>query len=261
MTKPEILWDVYETPKLDAVAFGKYRAADDAGRPGILRAAKYNRRGHRASASNARGAIRDYLTSPFPNKGILDAHLEDYKKRLTDDSRSDEQHDNDKANHRNMKSFLNHWSQNQFGSKLITDIDEEQPPLMVGGMAVKLELDCIIQSTSKSNVQRVGGLFLNTQKGEGLGTRPETIAKRDKAGETVALLVLKAIEERFAGNQTVFPKDCIHYYVSQNKQWLAPASFAKKVKDVDACGKIAANQWIGIDPPSAFDPLKAKFHS
>ncbi|KCZ62406.1 hypothetical protein L53_12140 [Hyphomonas sp. L-53-1-40] len=260
MAEPDIIWDVYETPRLDAVTFGKYHAALDKSRPGILRGAKYNRRGHRASASDARGAMRQYLTSAFPNKGILDAHLDDYKKRLTDDSRSDEQHENDDANAENMHRFIHDWDDGNQDGKLLLPINSQQEPLNVGGVSVRIDLDCLIHSESKTGEKRVGGLFLNTQKGEGLGSKPDTIDRRDRAGNSVALLVLKTVADNFSSGRNPFPADCMHYYVRHKKIWHAPKSYKTKLADVVACGETAAEAWGNIQPPSTFDPARAAYH-
>ena len=124
-----------------------------------------------------------------------------------------------------------------------------------------MDLDCLIHSESKTGAKRVGGLFLNTQKGEGLGTQDETIAKRDRAGITVALLVVEAVKERFLGNREIYTPDCMHYYVRHNKIWTAPTSFSNALKDVHASGKTAADAWAAIEPPSSFDKDRAVFHA
>lgn len=230
------------------------------GRPGILRAAKFNRRGHRTSASESRKAIRDYLTSPFPNKGVLDAKLDKFKAQLQNATRTDEQHLNDEANVGNLSRFIKEWDENAFGSKTVLPIKAAQSPMVVGGVEIRLELDCLVHSTSKTGVDRVGAIFLNTQKGEGLGSQAEAIARRERAGVTVALLVLKRVMDEHAQKRTPFPADCLHHYVRQAKVWSAPSSFANELKDIEACGVTAAKEWVGISPPAGFDPARAKYH-
>lgn len=261
MSAPDILWDVYKTPRLDAVQFGKYFAADHGGREPILRAAKYCSRGHRATGKEARDTIRKYVTAAIPKLGALDAAKEKFSDRLNDPARSDEQHENDLTNLQSIEKFLAHWDQGKLGGKVLEALPSDQPPMDVGGLLVRMQIDFLIRGTDKAGADTVGGVFLNTQKGEGLGTKPETITKRTKGGEAIALLVLQRIINEYADDAAPHYADCWHYYIRQKHIWLAPKSHTKKRDDISAAGKTAVAEWGQVTPPAGFDPKRAEFHA
>jgi hypothetical protein len=192
--------------------------------------------------------------------GTLDAAKERFSDRLQDGSRSDEQHENDLTNLQSIEKFVGFWDQAKLGGKYLEALAADQPPMDVGGVQVRLQIDFLIRSQDKNGADTVGGVFLNTQKGEGLGTKAETIAKRNRGGEAVALLVLQRIINEHADEAVPNPADCWHCYIRQKQIWRAPKSHVRRREDLIAAGKTACLEWAAIQPPGGFDPKRAEFH-
>src|SRR5262249_10365553 len=75
MSFSDIEYDVYVTPRIGAIEFGDFAAAEGTERETILRNAKYSRRTHRARAWYARQEIVNYLTAPRRTLGSIDAAI------------------------------------------------------------------------------------------------------------------------------------------------------------------------------------------
>jgi hypothetical protein len=255
-----IEWDVYRSPKLFPVQFGNYAAATHAGTRTILQSAKYSYKGHRTSAYEARLCIRNFLVAPVPNRGTLDERLHFFDQRAQDGNRTDAQRLNDQANVAVIEAFLDYWDDNRFRRFDFQAAEDQNPLMNVGGVEVRLQLDCICLSRNNSGDRLVGAYFLNSHKGTGLGNQEETIRRRNVAGETVALLTFRQLGENYSQHGRLNPSASRHLYIREKHHWQVPTSFARKMTNLDAIGEAIYRQWPDIDPPPNFDASKAVFH-
>jgi hypothetical protein len=260
MLASEARYDVYNTPRIAPIQFGDFVAGDGAEREGLLRSAKYFRRAHRARAWFARQHIIEFLTSPLRKIGNLDAALETANSDKSNPSFSDEKRADAEASADCISMFIQHLNKIELAGREIVALPDEQFPTSVGPIGVQVDLACLLRSVDKSGADRVGGILLNTQKGKGLGQKDGTKAKRTKAGETVALLVLKRMIDEFSDIGEPRQEDAIHLYTRGGHAWRAPENYTRKLKNMEAEGRVILSLWGGIKPPSDFDPDKATFH-
>lgn len=259
MSAPDIDYDVYATPRLGAVELGDFIAAEGSERQAILRNAKYSRRAHRARAWYAKQEIVNYLTSPKRRIGDIDAAISIAE---TDSlTGTNAKQEDASASLDCLKKFL--WFPNQIAltGKDIIGLDDDQKTFDIGGLMVLFSFAALIRSVDKNGNDRIGGIFLNTRQGKGIGTQPSTIEKRKKAGETVALLGLRQLMDVYSDFGQPNPKDTYHFYVRAQHFWTAPTSYATRLKNIEADAKTITMIWESITPPTDFDPDKAKYHS
>jgi hypothetical protein len=259
MSASDIEYDVYATPRMGAIELGDFAAADGKERETILRSAKYSRRTHRARAWYARQEIVNYLTAPRRSLGDIDAAIEAVKADA--EGNSGGKQEDAMASVDCLKKFLGFQNQIDLTGKDVVGLDDEHKTLDIEGVEIWFAFDALIRSVSKSGEDRVGGIFLNTRLGKGLGSQPATVEKRKKAGETVALIALRQLIDVYSDFGEPYPKDTYHVYVRAQHFWCAPASYVNRMKNLEAEARAVAMMWPAIAAPSDFDPAKAKFHS
>lgn len=260
MAPSEAFYDVYNSPRINPVQFGDFFAGDHAERETLLQGAKYVRRAHRARAWFAREAITNFFISPSRKIGELMAALDEAKLSEATPSFSDEKRADASASAECLDSFIKMANKLSLSGKELLPLDGDQYPIKVGGVPIHIDLACLVRSVDKSDAERVGGIFLNTQKGKGLGARDDTKKKRDKAGEAIAIMVLKRLQDEFSDLGEPLHEDAIHIYARGKHFWAAPKAYVTKLKNIDAAGRILATQWPTVKPPSDFDPANSKFH-
>lgn len=260
MAPSDAFYDVYNSPRINPVQFGDFFAGDHAERETLLQGAKYVRRTHRARAWFAREAITKFFISPSRKLGDLMAALDEAKLSEANPSISDEKREDAAASAECLDSFIKMANKLSLTGKELLPVDGDQYPIKIGGVPIQVDFACLVRSVDKSGAERIGGIFLNTQKGKGLGTREDTKKKRDKAGESIALLVLKRLQDEFSDCGEPLHDDALHIYARGHHFWSAPKAFATKLKNIDAAGRAIVTQWPTAKPPGDFDPAHAKFH-
>lgn len=260
MAQPDILYDVYHTPRIGPVQFGDFVAADGREREIILQGAKFVRRSHKARAWFARQEITNYLLSPKKNLGNLDAALDDVKETSEDMSLSEGVRVDAAASVDCLSAFIAIGNKLPIFGKDILAVDEDQFPVKIAELSIQLDFTCLLRSVDKGGNDRIGALYINTHKGKGLGTKEATIAKRKKAGETVALLVFKRLMDEFSDLGQPYQQDAIHLYLRAQHYWCAPASYTNKLGNIAADARAIIKLWDTIESPSDFDPDRARFH-
>jgi len=258
MSAPDIEYDVYDSPRLGAIELGDFVAAEGAERQTILRNAKYSRRAHRARAWYARQEIVNYLTSPRPSLGAIDAAIATCE--LDTQTGTPAKQEDATASLDCLKKFL--WFPNQISisGKDVIGLDDDQKTFDIGGLTVLFSFAALIKSVDKNGNDRIGGIFLNTRQGKGIGSKPAAIEKRKKAGETVALLGLRQLIDVYSDFGEPSPKDVYHLYVRAQHFWNAPTSFVNRLKNIEADAHSITLMWDSIASPTDFDPEKAKYH-
>jgi hypothetical protein len=258
MSVSDVEYDVYNTPRIGAIELGDFSAAEGAERETILRGAKYSRRTYRARAWYARQEIVNYLTAPRRSLGTIDSAMEVAK---TDaETSSGGKQDDALASLDCLKQFLGFQNQLDLAGKDIVGVDDEQKTLDLQGLEVWFSFNALVKSVSKTGEDRIGGIFLNTRVGRGLGSQPATIEKRKKAGETVALIGLRQLMDVYSDLGEPHPKDTYHFYIRAQHFWVAPNSYANRMKNLEADARAVTLMWNSISAPTDFDPGKAKFH-
>lgn len=260
MAPSEIDYDVYTTPRMGAVQFGDFVAGDGTERENLLRAAQYVRRTHRARAWLAQRKVAEFLTSPSRNVGILTVAIDEAAAASEDPLASEQQQKDAGASKESLQGFLGALNTLPIGGKKILKIEDDQSPLLVGGCAVISPLSCLTVSVAKDGSERLGGIFLNTQVGKGLGAKEDTKRKRKKAGETVALIVLRRLIDFHSDIAEPYPVDALHVYARAGHVWPAPKSYAQKLLNIEADGRAVCRQWGDISAPTDFNPDRAAFH-
>jgi hypothetical protein len=117
--------------------------------------------------------------------------------------------------------------------KDIVALDDEQFPTKIGNIQIQVDLACLLRFVDKSE-DKGGGIYLNTRKGKGLGSKPDTIAKRARAGETVSLLVFKRLMDEFSDMGEPSQADALHLYVRAKHLWCAPKAYGNRLKNLNA---------------------------
>lgn len=257
MSTPDIEYDVYQSPKIGIVQLGDFVAAKGSERMGIVRSAKYFRRGHRARAWFAKDAITKFLTNPSRNIGHLDAALHEAKEKTVNTHGASEDLEASRDTLQNFIGFTNKFE--TYGKEFLP-IEDQDTTYLMSGTAIKIELSCLVRSTNKDGEAMLGGIFLNTQVGKGLGKKPETVSKRILAGETVAITILDLLNNRYSDIGQPYHKDALHLYVRQKHAWHAPRYHSERLKNIQADASTIRMMWDQIDPPKDFDPKKAKIH-
>lgn len=257
----EAEYDVYNTPRIGAIQFGNFVAAEAKERETILRGEKFARRGPRARAYFAREQIGSYLLSPVRKLGSIEVAIAEAKAESENPALSDTKKADALASLDALRGFLAMANSLALGGKDLIAADDEKQGVDVGGVFVGgLPLACLIRSYDKNKNERIGGMFLNSQKGAGLGTKDTTKAKRQKAGETVALLVLKRLIDEYSDLGIPYPKDALHVYLRAQHNFVAPPHYATKLAHLEADGRAIGAIWASLNPPSDFDPASATFH-
>lgn len=261
MASSDIQWDVYTTPRLDPIQFGDFVAADGAERERLLQGAKYFYRSHRARAWYARDAIHSYLTATKPNLGNLDAALTEVSELAKTSTLGPEKLADAQASQEALKNFIGLTNKLELAGKSLEALPEQQFPVKIGDIQIQVELECLIRSVdAKHGRDKIGGIFLNTRKWNGLGTKDDTIKKRNKAGETVSILIFKRIMDEFSDEGEPHQPLCLHIYARAQKIWPCPTSYFVKLKNMDAEGRAITLMWQTVKPPSGFNAAKAKMH-
>jgi hypothetical protein len=256
----EAFYDVYSSPRIAPVQFGDFFAGDHSERETLVQSAKFVRRAHRARAWFAKEEIGDFLVSPRRQLGHLMAALETAKADAANPSFSDEKQQDAAASAECIDCFISLANKLTLTGKELIAVDGEQFPVKIGGVPIQIEFSCLIRSVDKAGDDRIGALFLNTQKGKGLGIKEDTKKKREKAGESIALLVFKRLQDEFSDMGAPLQDDALHVYARGNHFWSAPNAYATKLKNMDAAGRAIISMWETAIPPADFDPKRAKMH-
>lgn len=238
---------------------GDFVAAEGAERETLLRNAKYFRRTYRARAWYARQEIVNYLTAPRRTLGHIDAAILEAK--ADSDAHKGGKHEDANASIDCLEKFLRVQNKLDFTGKDIVGLDDEQKYIDIEGLQISFAFDALIKSVSKAGDDRIGGIFLNTRLGKGLGSQPATIEKRKKAGEAVALIGLRQLIDVYSDIGEPNPKDTYHIYIRADHFWCAPNSYVNRMKNLEAEARTIMRMWETISPPADFDPDKAKVHS
>jgi len=201
-----------------------------------------------------------FLTSPLRKVGELDAAAEAANADKVNPSFSDQKQADAAASADCLQMFVKHLNKLELAGKDIVALPEEQFPTAFGLLHIQVDLACLVKSVDRAGSNRIGEILLNTQKGKGLGKKDDTIAKRDKAGEAVALLVFKRLMDEFSDMGEPIQSDAIHLYARAGHLWTAPDSYSRKLKNIEAEGRMVAALWDSIKAPSDFDPDRAAFH-
>ncbi len=214
MSSSEIEYDVYSTPRMGAIELGDFVAAEGIERETIVRNAKYSRRTYRARAWYARQEIVNYLTSPRRSLGDIDAAIQ--TARIEADAYSGGKQDDALASQDCLEKFLGFQNSIDLSGKDVIGIDDEKKTMDIDGVEIWFSFDALVKSRSKTGDSRIGGFFLNTRLGKGLGSQPATIEKRKKAGETVALIGLRQLMDVYSDLGEPHPKDTYHVMFAPN---------------------------------------------
>jgi hypothetical protein len=260
MLASEVDYDVYTYPRLSPVQFGDYIAGEGRERERILRAAKYYKRAPRSRAWFAKEAIASYLISPSRSIGHLDAALQEAKNDAANATLSDQRKMDASVSADSLAGFTAALNKMKIAGKDMFAVEGEQKPINFAGISLQADLACLVSSTSRSEVRRVGGILLNTQRGNGLGSKEDTVKKRDKAGEAVALLILHRMLNEFSDYGEPCPEDCIHVYARAKHVWCAPKSYVNKLGNMEAEARGIVGRWENISAPDDFMPSRANFH-
>jgi hypothetical protein len=257
MSIPEIEYDVYNTPRIGAIEFGDFVAADGGERERVVRSSKYYRRAYRARAWYAKQEIEGYLSAATPKLGSLDSALDTAIKLAA--SADGGKAEDALASIDCLKQFIGYANKLPLSGKEIAAPTDGTKEISIEGLPVWFSLSAVVRSATKKG-DKVGGIFLNTRQGLGVGSKPTTIEKRKKAGETVALIALRRVIESYSHFGEPHPSDSIHVYVRAQHHWCAPTYYSLRMKNIEADARTIQLMWDGVKPPEDFDPAKAKFH-
>lgn len=191
MSNSDIEYDVYSTPRIGAIELGDFVAAEGTERETIVRNAKYSRRTYRARAWYARQEIVSFLTAPRRSLGDIDAAIQ--QAHSDAETNTGGKQEDAQASLDCLEQFLAFQNRIDLTGKDIVGVDDERKTMDIDGLQIWFAFDALVRSVSRSGVSRIGGIFLNTRVGRGLGTQPATVEKRKKAGETVALVGLRQL--------------------------------------------------------------------
>ncbi len=253
-------YDVYTTPRIGAVQFGDFVAADASERENLLKNAKFVRRTHRARAYFAREQIGKFLTQPVHNLGLIQVAIAECKADGEDPSFTEQKQADALASLDALRGFLALSNKLEIGTKDLLPANDQTQSIDVGGATVLMELTCLVKSFDKNKNERIGAIFLNSQKGRGIGKKEETQIKRRKAGETVSLLVLQRLINEYSDFGEPYYQDALHLYLRAKHIWPAPKYYTQRMANIEADGRAMANLWETVNPPSDFNPEKAIFH-
>ncbi len=193
--------------------------------------------------------------------GDLDAALAQARSDAKNESLPDQKQADAGASAECLDTFIKNLNILNIAGKDIVGLPDEQFPVTLGLLRIQIDFACLLKSTSKKDkIEKVGAIFLNTQKGKGLGQKDDAKAKRNKAGETVALLVFKRLMDEFSDIGEPMQEDAIHLYVRAGHLWSAPIAYANRLKNLEAESRILASLWDSVNPPPDFNPDKAKYH-
>lgn len=256
----EVQYDVYSSPRIGATQFGAFVAGDGHEREVILRASKYARRSPKARAWFARQEIASFLSRPRRSVGDIDAAISVAHEIAENEAASEQKREDAKASRECLKSFLTLLNKLPITGREIVSLNDEQFPAKIGPLSIQVDLACLLRSVDKSGNNRIGAIFINTQKGKGLGSKDDTIKKRNKAGEAVALLAYKRLMDEFSDLGSPMQSDTFHVYLRAEHFWPAPESVVRRLQNMDADARAITAQWDSIRPPADFDPERANFH-
>lgn len=252
-TSPDVVYELRTLPRIGPVEFGDFVAAEANEREAIVRAAKYVRQAPRTRAWFARQRIEDYLTSPVRNGGDLEAARDMAARAMTDPGWTEHERADAEASHECLSMFIRNLNQLPIQGRDVLPVAEEQPPLLIGPLAVDLELSCLMRAAApRGGPDLIGGLYLNTRKGKGLGQKEDTRLKRRKAGETVALLVFRRLLDAHSDLGEPAQEMAMHYYVRAGQIWTAPQAYVNRLRNLEADARMLASHWETVAPPPDF---------
>jgi uncharacterized protein (UPF0254 family) len=130
--------------------------------------------------------------------------------------------------------------------------------MMIEGVRISAYLDAFVHHAHQGE-GRLGGIHLQLSLGKPEAKRDDTKAKRERAGQYTAALLLRHIQTHFP--DLGVPRHDLTTFanIRRGNIWIAPENHKLMFNRVDAAARMIASVWDDIAPPADFDPTKAKF--
>jgi hypothetical protein len=138
--------------------------------------------------------------------------------------------------------------QNRLGGIDFVAAPMNQPPLVIAGLVVHVDLDFVVHRTHDSGAQ-IGAALFRYSRGEGEGEL--TAAKRRDLGAYATTLVSLHVAESLAGARTPHHQLCLFVDIPREEIYVAPRSFAKRAQNLESACRVILELWEKASPQSA----------
>lgn len=259
MEPPEIYYRVHKKPRISAAMLGDYMAAEDDEREGIARAAKYAKTARSVTYRGARKVLAAFITSDLRDLRRLYDAIESWKTEIGNPQTSEKAKPEIEACIEAVESFISQYNALGFAGLSTSRPPHSQPKLLIEGVSVSAYLDALIHAKDGEGNKRVGGLHIQLSKGKAEGKKPETKAKRTKAGSYASVVVMKHVFDHFSHLGIPKADLCMFANVRNGRVWYAPDHNKRMLSRIDAAARALRAGWDFISEPPDFDPKYARF--
>lgn len=233
-------------------------AADEGPRETIERDAKFEKIARSISYVPVEQCAAHYLASPTRDRVILARG-----RKLLDDRRAATL-DPKKRNQIELQIAALDAFERQLNQLEIADLTAElpsrhQPKLQIDGVNISVYPTVWLTKRRSRGADLAGGLIADFAKGDVVKT-PAAEAKAKKALTHSACVLHMQVEAiRCANGEKASAPHCWVYHVVRDDLLVAPSGYATPLRNMRALCRSLAKRWDSIEPPSSFDPKRAKF--
>lgn len=237
-----------ETPRISANQLAEYTLASPTRRQTIIRNAKFAPTFLVIRYSEAREIVCDFLSDGTRPVSRLHQGEADLKKQASiseTDFKINDALMSAEAVH-SFASFAGDPKQIPTGFSKLTFVrpSENLPKIEISEVSVSVQIDLISRNIAK---EKCGGVVLQTSK---------TVASkswREEHASAVAVLVWMSLEKNLKGYGDVDRSLCYSLDLFAKKARQAPASYKRRVKDIEAACQEIAMLWDVVQPPADYE--------
>lgn len=233
-------------PRLSANQLAEYLKATSARRKGIIKDAKFPRTAVVTQYRHAREGISKFVCSDIRDQKILVSAISSLTDKEADEDATGWTRDDARRSIEAIQTFQK--SMNAMGIDKLDckRVAGNQPPLMIQGVTISVNLDATTHRLVKAN-DAVGGVSFLFSKAETSGT-----ARADRS-KVAAVLALLFAQEHLGYLGVADPTICFSFDVMAGKAYPAPKTYKTLLTNMEAACEEVALRWSITAAPADYD--------
>jgi hypothetical protein len=259
MSDSQIIWRVNRSPRFPVLSMGEYMVAPDGPRETMRRNMKYERISGTILYSKLQVAVAAFLASPVRDKRILDRCRIELE-AARDTAATSRAGENATYALRALEAFMNSLNALQVGGLWLSKAPIYRAHI-IEGVKVSIQPTVLVSASRSRGKDLVGAVIVDTAKGIEPKT-PETISRTTEAMVHASYLLHELVVASVANDdQRPSKEHCMIFHSYRQEVAICPTNYRRSLGNLQAACRDIASQWDRIEPPTSFDPARARYRA
>jgi hypothetical protein len=251
------IWRVNRKPRFTVLELGEYMAAEDGPRETILRNMRYERLSRSLIYRLLWPAVSRFLSSPTRDQRIL-AECKVALEEAIQGAQNPQQKDNLKYELNALAAFERSLNALEIGG---LNLEKAAPRrLEIEGVTVSVRPSAHIRVSRQRGADLHGAVVIDVAK----GIEPKTDDAKARLKESMthsAIVLHQHVVETAPEEGKPSPEHCFIFHTHRQERVVAPTSYKKTYRNIEAVCRNIARSWDSIVPPPSFDNKRATYRS